>query len=452
MKKNRILLLICTIGITFLMNVKVSAAATSQRLWGNDRYDTAIDISKNGWSEGSEYAILANGENFPDALSAAPLAKKYNAPILLNPGQTLDSRVERELKRLGVKQVFIIGGAGVMPQNIQDSINEMNIKTIRLYGEDRYETAIKVAEQLGSSTQIAVANGENFPDAMSMAPIAANMSMPIILTPSTQLPSSVAEYIKSKDIRASYVVGGNDVVSDSVFNSLPNAERISGDSRYDTNIEILKKFALSSKLTKLYIANGENFPDALAGSALAAKDSSAVMLVNNSLAQSTESFLLSNSVSLSNLNILGGEGVVSDEIGNIIANSHNIDEIAEGHDKTLMGSYNSRTEATADGDWIYYVRENVSTDEMSYGDAAIYKIKRDGTSCTRLLSLTKKDYEQYDSNYVFNNKADFMIPTVKILKVEDGWIYYSKDYGKLYTDDSSPKYKVRVDGTENQVL
>ncbi|WP_411681893.1 cell wall-binding repeat-containing protein [Clostridium thailandense] len=45
---------------------------------------------------------------------------KYNAPILLNPGQTLDARVESELKRLGAKQVFIIGGTGVVPQNIQD--------------------------------------------------------------------------------------------------------------------------------------------------------------------------------------------------------------------------------------------------------------------------------------------------------------------------------------------
>ncbi|MBV7275550.1 hypothetical protein I6U48_21860 [Clostridium sp. PL3] len=45
-----------------------------------------------------------------------------------------------------------------------------------------------------------------------------------------------------------------------------------------------------------------------------------------------------------------------------------------------------------------------------------------------------------------------MLPTVKILKVENGWIYYSKDYGKLYTDDSSLKYKVNVDGTENQAL
>lgn len=452
MIKNKLVLLLCAVGLAFSMNIKVSAAATSQRLWGTDRYGTAIDISKNGWSEGAEYAILANGENFPDALSAAPLAKKYNAPILLNPGQPLDTRVESELKRLGVNKVFIIGGTGVVPQNIQDGIDKMNIKTIRLYGEDRYETAVKVAEQLGSSTQIAVANGENFPDAMSMAPIAANMSMPIILTPSNELPSSVAQYIKNNDIRASYVVGGNDVVSDSIFNSLPNAERISGDNRYDTNIEILKKFALSSKLTKLYIANGENFPDALAGSALAAKDSSAVMLVNNSLAQSTQSFLLSNSVSLSNLNILGGEGVVSDEIGNTIANSNNIDEIAEGHDKTFVGANNTRTETTIDGDWIYYVRINSFADEMSYGDVAIYKIKKDGTSCTRLVSLTKKDYEQYDSNYVFNNKADFMVPNVKILKVENGWIYYSKDYGKIYNDGSSPKYKVRVDGTENQAL
>ncbi len=55
---------------------------------------------------GAEYAVLVNGENFPDALSAAPLAKKYNAPILLNSSWILDTSVEDELKRLEVKQIY----------------------------------------------------------------------------------------------------------------------------------------------------------------------------------------------------------------------------------------------------------------------------------------------------------------------------------------------------------
>ncbi|KJR45615.1 N-acetylmuramoyl-L-alanine amidase [Desulfosporosinus sp. I2] len=50
---------------------------------GFDRFETASKIAKSGWTQ-SDYAILAYGGNYPDALSSAPLAKKYNAPILLN--------------------------------------------------------------------------------------------------------------------------------------------------------------------------------------------------------------------------------------------------------------------------------------------------------------------------------------------------------------------------------
>ena len=234
--------MLCAIGISLFMSTKVMAANYTQRIWGSDRYTTAIEVSKNGWANGSEYAVLANGENFPDALSAAPLAKKYNSPILLNPGADLDSRVENELKRLGVKQIFIIGGSAVISDAIKNKLEELNIKTTRLWGQNRYETSIKIAEQLDFNGQVAVANGENFPDALSIAPIAAEKSMPVILTQSNTLPESVSNYIKNKKITKTYVIGENDVVSDNIANSFPNSERIWGSNKYDTNIAVLHRF------------------------------------------------------------------------------------------------------------------------------------------------------------------------------------------------------------------
>jgi putative cell wall-binding protein len=52
------------------------------RLGRLDRYETSAQIAAKGWGK-SDYAVIANDENFPGALSAAPLAKKHNAPILL---------------------------------------------------------------------------------------------------------------------------------------------------------------------------------------------------------------------------------------------------------------------------------------------------------------------------------------------------------------------------------
>ena len=93
-------------------------AATIQRLQGLDRYETSISISKSGWKT-SDNVVLASGLDFPDALSAAPLAKQLNAPILLI-GTTLDTAINNELNRLQVKNVFVVGGEGVVSKSIKD--------------------------------------------------------------------------------------------------------------------------------------------------------------------------------------------------------------------------------------------------------------------------------------------------------------------------------------------
>ena len=111
---------------------------TGQRLAGLDRYETSVDISKSGWPGGSDVAVIATGEDFPDALCAGPLAKSLNAPVLLTEVNVLDSNVKAELKRLGVKEVYIVGGVGAVSYNVQNQITSMGIKCTRLAGEDRF--------------------------------------------------------------------------------------------------------------------------------------------------------------------------------------------------------------------------------------------------------------------------------------------------------------------------
>ncbi len=51
----------------------------------------------------------------------------------------------------------------------------------RLSGQNRYETDIAVAKQLGTISQIAVVTGEDYSDALSISPIAVKLNIPIIL-------------------------------------------------------------------------------------------------------------------------------------------------------------------------------------------------------------------------------------------------------------------------------
>lgn len=291
----------------------VSNAISGERISGADRYETSVEISKFGWEEASDTAVIATGRDFPDALCAAPLAKKYNAPILLTEPDSLSQSLIDELTRLKTANVFIIGGLGVVSQNIEDTLKSMNINTTRLAGMDRYETSTAVAAQLGKSSSAVITTGLNFPDALSIASWAAGSGVPILLTEQESLPEPVAKYLKDNKIKSTYVIGGTGVVSDDVMSQLNGAKRIQGEDRYATNLAVLKAFDGQYDYSKIYLATGEDFPDALSGSALAALTDSPIILASPESLPLTRQYMDSNKDKLNEAYILGGEGAVSND-------------------------------------------------------------------------------------------------------------------------------------------
>jgi putative cell wall-binding protein len=295
-------------------NLQASLSALPNRIYGFDHYDTSIAIAKTGWPNGSEIAFLVTGKNFPDALNAAPLAKKYNAPILLT-DSILDTKVKNELNRLGVNQVVIVGGIGAVAQIVEDDLNKMGIATRRIFGIDCYATALAVAQELNStSDQVFIATGENFPDALSAAPIAANLGIPILLTNKTTLPESVQNFIKEHQINKAYVVGGPAVISKEIDSKLPNPVRIYGNSGYDTNSALINKFKANINFQTIFLAKGSKFPDALSGSALASLTHSPILLTDAGFTAPAQSLIEENKTSIKNVKILGGDGALSNEI------------------------------------------------------------------------------------------------------------------------------------------
>lgn len=301
---------IFSVCIGCLLNAKAYASTT--RLAGTDRYKTSVEISKSGWKDGSSQgAVLATGENYPDALSAAPLAKKINAPILLTNKDQLNSDTEAELKRLGVKTVYIIGGTGAVSPQVEAKLKLMKIDVIRLGGNTRYETAIKVAKELNAPDELAVTTSDSFSDALSIAPFAAMKNMPIILVPKDNVPQCVQDYLSSVKIDKTYIVGGTDIISDAVSKKFSNPYRIIGSDEYQRNIQVIKTFLNDIHGNSIYIATGNKFPDALSGSAVACMESSPIMLVGDEPTAEMESFISQNKASISEFKVLGGEGAVS---------------------------------------------------------------------------------------------------------------------------------------------
>ena len=287
------------------------------RLAGADRYQTSVEISKKGWKS-AETVVLATGDNFPDALSAAPLAKKYNAPILLTNSKVLTVEVLNEIKRLGAKTVYIVGGTGAVAQSAENTLVSIGIQCKRLKGQDRYETSVAIATELGPKADIVIATGNNFPDALSIAPFAAACEVPILLVNDSVMPSSVQNYILENNVETTTIVGGTGVISLGLESLLPNPTRFAGANRYDTNFKVID--ALGADPSYTYFATGENFPDALAGAPLAANYYSPIILVDRTMDPNILATWRANKDGMKMKCILGGTGAVPQDIINQIFN------------------------------------------------------------------------------------------------------------------------------------
>ncbi|PAV28297.1 hypothetical protein CIL05_16810 [Virgibacillus profundi] len=282
-----------------------------ERISGDLRYDTAIEISQKGW-DSADTVVLARGDQFADALTGVPLAHKLDAPILLTPSKKINSATLTEIERLGTSEVIILGGTGAISEDVETELHAAGVDVRRIAGETRFETAAFIAEEVspGGADQVVITNGMDFPDAVSVASHAAKIGMPILLTYSDRLPEATADALENISATETIVVGGYEVVEEEVFAELPDAQRLRGPDRYTTNLAVNQHFDVNNN--HLYVATGQEFADALTGAVLAAKSDSAIVLVGNTVPSSTAEFLIENETS--RLTIFGGEGAVSQEL------------------------------------------------------------------------------------------------------------------------------------------
>jgi len=292
-----------------------TTGAEFNRLCGLNRYETSTKISQSKWFA-SDYIVLATGENFPDALCAAPLATRYNAPILLTPSNALDPNIELEITRLQPKNIFIVGGPGAVSDAIKQKLESKGIIVTRIYGQSRYDTSLEVAKHLGNTENAFIVTGNNYPDALSIASFAAFYETPILLTDYDSIPANTRAYIQNTGIKNTFVIGGTGVISNNVLTSLPNGVRIAGRDRYETNYVIFSSFPYN--YTSTYIATGENFADALSCSSLAGSNNSPIILVTDDMSQGVINALRQSKDKMKMKITLGGTGAVSDNIVNRI--------------------------------------------------------------------------------------------------------------------------------------
>jgi putative cell wall-binding protein len=193
------------------------------RIQGEDRYETSAAIAELvGTSDGS--AFIVTGENFPDALGAAGVAGEKGIPVVLMPSNQLNDSSLAVLKRLDVQQVDVIGlnqtMYGLIKKELQEQIPEVQVTSIR--GVDRYATTVSVVKcRKEPVTEIILATGENFPDALAGAAFAVHRNAILLLVPEDNLAKhpELVNYLKAvgPGVMPVKALGGSQVISDRII-------------------------------------------------------------------------------------------------------------------------------------------------------------------------------------------------------------------------------------------
>ncbi|MDO9397995.1 MAG: cell wall-binding repeat-containing protein [Herbiconiux sp.] len=291
------------------------------RVSGVDRYASAVEASKAGWSQGAETVYVVSGEVFPDALSATPAAASDDAPILLVQRGGIPESVQAELDRLSPASIIIVGGTDSVSPEVESALSEQ-AEVSRIAGDNRYETSREIAAAAfpeGSSVAV-VAAGANFADALS-AGAAVGSDGPVVLVDGTQtgLDEATTALLTELGSDAIDVVGGNLSVSDGILadaKQIATAERLGGIDRYDSSRMI--NAAFFDTADRVLLATGVTFPDALAGSALAARVDAPLFTVPGTCVPAKTLEQIAQ-LGATHVTLLGGELTLTPAVGELTA-------------------------------------------------------------------------------------------------------------------------------------
>jgi putative cell wall-binding protein len=289
------------------------------RLAGSDRYATAVAISNATFTTTPvPVAYIAIGTNFPDALAGGTAARKAGGPVLLVAPSSIPDSVKAELTRLQPANIKVLGGPSVIPDSEVSELGAFTAGSVtRLAGADRYATAAAIVQDgfAGYSGPVFVAYGGNFPDALSGGAAAAAAGAPIVLATTNGIPDPIVGALATMTPSQFVLLGGASVLGTGVVNRLAQlypgvpVARWSGSDRYATSAAIAAH-AFPSGASKVFLATGLNFPDALAG-VPAAGLANAPLLLTQRTCLPPVAFVELQQLNPASVVLLGGSSVVA---------------------------------------------------------------------------------------------------------------------------------------------
>lgn len=301
----------------------IPAGITVDRVGGNDRYDVAVAISQKFYPSGASTVYIATGDNFPDALSAAPAAARAEGPLLLVPGKSLPASIAAELTRLTPTSIVVIGGPASVSDAVVTQLAPYATTVTRVSGSDRYEVSRNITRNAFADTgsDIAyIATGVGFPDALSASAAAGSLDAPVILVygPQATLDAATAALLVELGVEEVRIAGGPASVSAGIETALRGVSGVTSVTRFGGNDRFQVSGAINrdvfSSATTVFVANGMNFPDALSGAAVAGAINAPLYVIPG---HCMPNFVANDIVNFgaTKMHILGGAASVTSDVG-----------------------------------------------------------------------------------------------------------------------------------------
>ena len=293
------------------------------RIFGATRYETSMMVADSVRAENADQPfkniIIASGTNYADALSASYLAAVKNAPILITSEHepVIDSIVEY-IKRNAANdcQIYIIGGEAAVSEKIVNKLSQFSV--LRISGENRYSTNLEVLRAAGVYDEdILVVSGADYADALC----ASAVGKPILLVnnKTEKLTNEQEDLLKTLGnsegvFPNAYIIGGTAAVNKGIEEQLgcifSYTERVCGNNRFDTSLQVAAAFFDKSSLDSIIVAYGLNYPDGLCAGPFAFKLGRPMLLVTDNNIANAQAFVESTDVS--KVIAIGGPALISD--------------------------------------------------------------------------------------------------------------------------------------------
>ncbi len=221
-----------------------------------------------------------------------------------------------EAANISVKLVNYVGNVGSLTFKTTGTYHINSSDNERISGGTDFEVATNIAKNGWTKADaVVVVNATAFADALSAAPYAYKLDAPILLSNKDTLSDETVSAINSLQPNKVVIIGGEGTISANVYTELStlvsNVTRIDGHDRFEVASNVAKEVGDTSKVI---LANGLNFADALAIAPYAAKNGYPILLTKpNELPKVTKESMGTKSVL-----VVGGEASVSKAVYDLL--------------------------------------------------------------------------------------------------------------------------------------